>query len=104
MMFGFIKRIKLFFKQDEIAYLKRAINRTRYQIDEINASFDHRKDCCTTCMTGGYDLILDRKLHRQVMWLRVLLRRKNRLNEVAALEAEFGKETLDAWEVSGGKG
>lgn len=102
-MFALLKRIKLFFKPDEITYLKQAINRTRYQIDEINASFDPSKDCCTTCMTGGYDLRLIRKLRRQVMWLRVLLRRKGRLEEVAVLENEFGKETLDAWEASGGK-
>ena len=73
------------------------------ELDSINNNFDPRKDCCTTCMTGGRDLQLNDKLHRQAMWLRVLLRRKGRTSEIEALEAKFGKAVLDSWQKTGGK-
>lgn len=96
--------IKQFFsgKNDEIYSLQNAIKRTTKEIDRINSEFDPSKDCCTTCKTGGYDLVLDRKLHRQIVRLRVLYQRKGRTKDIEALENEFGKDDIDTWQKNNG--
>ena len=80
--------------------------RERARFDSLSKDFDHTKHCCLTCLSGGYDLILTRKLNRQAMWLRVLLRRRgteNDLRDIRNLEFEFGKKNLDDLEKTGGR-
>lgn len=50
--------------------------------------------------------MLIKKLERQAMWLRVLLRRRGTpkdLRDINQLEFEFGKNILDRLEKTGGK-
>lgn len=85
-------------KPNQITLLRRSMSRVRYELESLSEGFDHTKHCCLTCLTGGYDLCLSRKLNRQAMWLRVLLRRRGTekdLRDIRNLEFEFGKNTLD---------
>ncbi len=88
-------------EKDEIYYLQSSIKRTVKEIDRINSEFDPQKDCCTTCKTGGYDLSLIKKMHRQIVWLRVLLKRKGRTKDIEEIENEFGKSNIDDWQRKG---
>lgn len=86
--------------------MRRSMGRVRGQLEDLKYGFDHTKHCCLTCATGGFDLILIKKLERQAMWLRVLLRRRGTpkdLRDIDQLEFEFGKNILDRLEKSGGK-
>jgi hypothetical protein len=99
----FFKKSK---KPNQIDQLKKAMSRVQNQIDNLHRGFDYKSHCCASCYCGGFDEILYRKLERQAMWLRVLLRRSNRenkLEEIKFLEFEFGKNCLDRLEKSGGK-
>jgi hypothetical protein len=104
-----LRYLMSFFKQkkeNQITLLRRAMSKQRSEYDLLSKSFDHTNHCCLTCASGGYDLILSRKLNRQAMWLRVLLRRRGTekdLRDIRNLEFEFGKKNLDDLEKTGGR-
>ena len=103
-----LKRVihAVFGKPDQITLLKRAMQKNQSLYDDLLHSFDYKKHCCLTCASGGEDLRLYKKMQRQAMMLRVMLRKRaseKDLKEITILEFDFGKKNLDDLEKIGGK-
>lgn len=67
---------KFFKKKTEIQYVEAALKRYRNELFDLSSDFDHTRDCCVTCMTGGYDERLRAKIDRVEKWLAILKKRK----------------------------
>jgi hypothetical protein len=96
-MIKFISNIihSIYQKPSEIDLVYRAMERTRNKMKQLEAPFRFPESCCPSCACGYEWEVLNKKLHRQAVWLRVLLKRKNMLKEISDLEFEFGKQNLD---------
>lgn len=73
------KILKIICKEKtEIEYVEAAIKRYRRKLFDLSWDFDHTKDCCLDCRSGGDYTRLLAKIERVEKWLIILKKRKNK--------------------------